>query len=89
MNASKIWQTCVFDSMAVQMKRSEDLNAAAEAALAACLAEEDALFALMEIETRIRPDEAVKARAIFRAKIKGDMLSIIRTGAPPKEASAP
>ena len=56
--------------MAVQMKRNEDVNTAAEAALAECLAEEDALLARMEIETSLRPDEVRKGRALFRAKTK-------------------
>lgn len=80
LDASKVWQNCVYDSMAVQMKRNEDLNAAAETALTACLAEENALIAMLEIESGVRPDEAVKARAIFRAKLKADMLDIIRQG---------
>ena len=78
--ASDSWHNCVADSIIVQIKRTDDLNAAAETALAACTSEEDALFSAMIFESHLTPEEVAKLRSISRAQWKANTLDIIRNG---------
>jgi len=42
--AKKNWSNCYLESVGVQVHHTDDLNAATEAAFAACLSEEEALY---------------------------------------------
>jgi hypothetical protein len=77
------WKDCVYESMATQMKHTDDPNIAGEAALAACTAEEGALGVMLQSESHLGPNEAESAKAFLRSRVKHDMLNLIRQKASP------
>ena len=78
--ATKVWKACVFDSMAVQIRHTHDLNAAAEAAFAACKAEEDTLFTFWQTQTHLSTAEAAKLMSLVKPKLKANMLDLFTKG---------
>lgn len=77
-DAQKAWTACLVASTAIQIKTTEDHNAAVEEALRACQTEEDALFVLLQTESNLTHDEATTFRPIMRAKMKAATLSVLR-----------
>jgi hypothetical protein len=61
-DAQKAWTKCAWASTAIQIRKTDDLNAAVEAALAACGSEEDAFIALLQTESNLTPNEAMTFR---------------------------
>jgi hypothetical protein len=79
-DAQKSWTNCLWGSTAIQVRKTDDLNAAVEAALAACATEEDAVFSLLQTESNLTLAEAMKFRPILRAKLKSDTLELLQNG---------
>jgi hypothetical protein len=64
--------------MAFQIQKTDDPNAAVEAALAACATKEDALFVLLQTQSNMTRDEAMNFRPFLKAKLKAQTLDIAR-----------
>ena len=78
--AGRAWNDCVVESTGIQIRKTEDLNVAVEAALAACQTEEEALFARLQMESNFTRDEAMTLRPLLRARVKADMLELLTNG---------
>jgi hypothetical protein len=78
--AQQAWTDCLWGSTAIQIRKTEDVNAAVEAALAACGTEEDAVFALLQTESNLTSAEAMNFRPILKAKMKAETLELLQNG---------
>src|SRR5262249_6887973 len=70
--ADKAWFQCLFSSMAV--RRSADLNEAAEAAFAACQTEEQGLRAALMAESHFTSEEAATLIGYLKPKAKQQLI---------------
>lgn len=79
-DAQKAWTNCVLESTGIQARKTDDPNAAVEAAFAACATEEESLFALLQKESNLTRDEALNFKPVLKAHLKAKTLDILRNG---------